>query len=223
MSEDPIRVLLVDNHEIVRKGLRALLSTEEGIEAVGEAANGEEAVRLAAELEPSVVLMDLVMPVLDGIEATRQICAKDPEAKVLVLTSFGSDNKLFPAIRAGAVGYLLKDASPVDLIRAIRAAASGQSMLTGSIARRLLRELSGEQATGVDREVLTERELEVLRHLAHGLSNEDLGRRLFISEATVRSHVSNILSKLSLANRTQAALYALKEGIVSLDEIEGPF
>lgn len=220
MADRPIRVLVVDDHAVVRRGIRALLDTEPGIEVVGEAADGEAALSATLELHPDVVLMDLVMPRVDGIEATRRIREAVPEAHVLVLTSFGTDDKLFPAVRAGALGYLLKDAGPDELIRAIREAAEGRAALNPTVARRLLSEFSGERRRTAPREPLTERELEVLRALAHGLSNEKIATSLFISEATVRTHVSNILSKLELDNRTQAALYALREGIAKLDELE---
>ena len=220
MSQDLIRVLIVDDHQIVRKGLRALLETESGITVVGEARDGREAVSLASQLKPDVILMDLVMPEMDGIAATREIMAHRPSPNVLVLTSYGSDNKIFPAIKAGALGYLLKDTTPAELIAAIHEAAEGQSSLDPTIARRLLREFSAEGKITTPNEPLTERELEVLRLVATGRTNENVAEVLFISKATVRTHMSSILSKLNLANRTQAALYALREGLASLDEID---
>ena len=219
-GRDAITVLVVDDHTVVRRGLAALLATEPGIRVVGEAANGLEAVERAATLRPQVILMDLVMPGMDGVEATTQILARDPEAQVLVLTSFGSDAKVFPAIRAGAVGYLLKDTTPEDLVRAIRRTAAGESPLNPGVARRLLRELAHEEHEAPKGEALSPRETEVLRLLARGLGNLAIGGRLFISEATVRTHVSSILAKLGVANRTQAALYALREGLASIDEID---
>lgn len=219
MSAKPIKVLLVDDHEIVRKGVAALLETEDDIQVVGEATNGREALDKVAELEPRVILMDLVMPEMDGVEATRTIRERHPEAQILVLTSFGGDDKLFPAIKAGALGYLLKDTRPDDLVHAIRQAAEGHSALNPSVARRLLKEFSREAMASAPTEPLTERETEVLSLLARGLTNEQVGAKLFISEATVRTHVSHILAKLGLTNRTQAALYALREGLVSLEEI----
>jgi len=213
-----VRLLIVDDHPVVRSGLRAFLDTEVGMEVVGEASNGREAVELASELCPDVVLMDLVMPEMNGVEATRRIMSECPESTVLVLTSFGSDDKLFPAIKAGALGYLLKDASPSDLARAIREAAAGRSSLDPAVARRLLRELAREHV-GEDVEPLTPREIEVLGLLARGMANVTIARELFISEPTVRTHVSNILAKLGLANRTQAALHALRVGIASLDDL----
>jgi len=210
----------VDDHTVVRRGLVALLATEPGIRVVGEAANGLEAVERAAALRPQVVLMDLVMPGMDGVEATSRILAQHPEAQVLVLTSFGSDAKLFPAVRAGAVGYLLKDTTPEELVRAIRRTAAGESPLNPGVARRLLRELAHEERETPQGEALSPRETEVLRLVARGLGNLAIGERLFISEATVRTHVSSILAKLGVANRTQAALYALRQGLASIDEID---
>jgi NarL family two-component system response regulator LiaR len=219
MSKKTTRVLIVDDHSVVRRGLTALLATEPGIEVAGEAADGREAIELATELRPDVVIMDLVLPELDGVEAIRQIRSRRPETRILVLTSFGSDEMLFPALKAGALGYLLKDASPEELIRAIHATARGLSSLNQTVARRLLAELSHEKSTRADHDGLTPRETEVLRALARGLSNEGISRTLHISEATVRTHVSNILFKLGLDNRTQAALYALREGLTSLDDV----
>ncbi len=216
-----IRILIVDDHEVVRRGLRALLQTEPDLEVIAEAANGKEALAAAERDSPDVILMDLVMPVMDGVEAIRRIRAVRPDSQILVLTSFGSDNKLFPSVKAGAVGYLLKDSTPEELIRAIRNAAAGRTSLHPAIARRLLSELSSQKPRSRPAEPLTQREIELLRCLARGLSNDQIGETLHISEATVRTHVSHILSKLDLSNRTQAALYALREGIASLDEIPG--
>jgi two-component system, NarL family, response regulator LiaR len=218
VSRKAIRVLIVDDHQIVRKGLRALFETEPDLDVVGEAADGIEAVEQAAKLRPDVILMDLVMPRLDGVEATRQIMSRRPKAHVLVLTSYGSDNKIFPAIKAGALGFLLKDTRPEELVAAIRQAAAGQSALDPVVARRLLREFSPDDADHAPSEPLSEREIDVLRLIARGLTNEEIGEKLFISPATVRTHVSNILTKLNLTNRTQAALYALRMGLASLDE-----
>lgn len=220
MSEDSIRILIVDDHAVVRKGLRALLSTEPDLDIVGEAENGRQAVALSARLEPDVVLMDLVMPEMNGVDATREILEANRKIHVLVLTSFGSDDKLFPALRVGAQGYLLKDATPDELIHAIRGCMKEQSTLTPSVARRLLRELSHDPASVEKLQSLTPREMDVLRQLARGSSNETIAQTLFISEATARTHVSNILGKLDLASRTQAALYALKHGVTTLDDLE---
>jgi len=219
MSKDSIKVLIVDDHAVVRKGMRALLATEADMEVVGEAADGHEAIAACEKLEPDVILMDLVMPEMDGVEAIRRIRATRPDARVLVVTSFGSDRKLFPAVKAGAVGYLLKDASPEELIRAVRNAAAGRTSLHPALARRLLAEFASEPGVSRRTEKLTARETELLRCLARGLTNDQMAEELHISEATVRTHVSHILAKLNLANRTQAALYALREGIASLHEI----
>ena len=220
METSPIRLLLVDDHQIVRKGLRALLETEPDIQVVGEASSGIAAIELAADLKPDVILMDLVMPEMDGVEATRQILTRDPDAQVLVLTSYGSDNKIFPAIKAGALGFLLKDSRPEELIEALHAVAQGQSALDPVVARRLLREFKHESGSENGTEPLTHREEDVLRLVAKGLTNERIATSLFISEATVRTHMGNILGKLNVSNRTQAALYALRTGLVSIDEIE---
>jgi NarL family two-component system response regulator LiaR len=219
MSEDTIRVLIVDDHSVVRRGLNALLATEPGIEVAGEAADGRQAVERAVLLRPDVVIMDLVLPEVDGVEAIRQIRTRLPEARILVLTSFGSDEMLFPALKAGALGYLLKDATPEELVRAIRATAKGLSSLNQTVARRLLAELSSDRGKRPSREMLTRRETEVLCSLAQGLSNDGIAGSLNISEATVRTHVSNILFKLGLDNRTQAALFALREGLATLDDV----
>jgi two-component system, NarL family, response regulator LiaR len=213
-----IRILLTDDHVVVRRGTQALLSTEPEIQVVGEAKNGEEAVAKAEELRPDVILMDLEMPVMDGIEAIRRITASQKDARILVLTSFATDDKVFPAIKAGALGYLLKDSSPDELVRAIRQVYRGESSLHPTIARKLLQEMSRPSQKPPTDDPLTEREFEVLKLVAQGNSNQDIADELIISEATVRTHVSNILSKLHLASRTQAALYALKEGLASLDD-----
>jgi two-component system, NarL family, response regulator LiaR len=215
-----IRVLVVDDHLVVRRGIRALLSTEPDIEVIGEAEDGAEAVARADELQPDVILMDLVMPNMDGIEALQCIVDKQPGARILVLTSFATDDRVFPAIRAGALGYLLKDSKPQDLIRSIHEVFRGESSLNPAIARKVLQELSRppERPKTSSAAMLTEREVGILRLVTRGLSNQEIARELVISEATVRTHVSNILSKLHLASRTQAALYALREGLASLDE-----
>jgi two-component system, NarL family, response regulator LiaR len=210
-----IGVLVVDDHMVVRKGIRALLATEPDIEVVGEAADGAKAIVEAARLRPDVILMDLVMPRIDGITAIRQILAAQPDARVLVLTSFVADDKVFPAIRAGALGYLLKDSGPVELAGAIRQVYSGEPSLHPAIARKVLQELAHPPERPPTAEPLTEREVEVLQAVAHGESNQQIATALGISEATVRKHVSNILSKLHLASRTQVALYALREGFIS--------
>ena len=221
METSPIRVLLADDHAIVRRGVRALLATEPDIEVISEAANGAEAVTQAEALRPDVILMDLMMPVLSGIEATRQITTSLPDTRILVLTSFAADENVFPAIKAGALGYLLKDSGPEDLVNAIRQVNRGEPSLEPSIARKLLLELSHppKQQQPLTKDPLTERELDVLRLVAQGCSNKDIAAKLSVSELTARTHVSNILGKLHLASRTQAALYALQKGITSLDDI----
>jgi two-component system, NarL family, response regulator LiaR len=212
-----IRVMIVDDHAIVRKGIRALLSEADGFEVVAEVANGTEAVRYAEETRPDVILMDLLMPVMDGIEATLQITGRCPTARVLVLTSFAADNKVFPAIKAGAVGYLLKDSSPDDLVRAIRQVHRGETALHPTIARKLLQEVARADPHEPAPTALTEREMAVLRLIAQGLSNQEIADRIAVSEPTVRTHVSRILGKLHLASRTQAALYAVQEGWTAED------
>ncbi|MGC9356802.1 MAG: response regulator [Anaerolineae bacterium] len=220
MEHKPIRVLVVDDHVIVRKGIRALLATEEGIDVVGEAKDGQAALESIRALCPDVILLDLLMPKLDGIEVTRQAIAENPRAKILVLTSFAADDKVFPAIKAGALGYLLKDTEPETLVRAIHQVHRGESSLSPTIARKVLQELSHPSDRPPTADPLTERELEVLQVVAKGKSNQEIADVLVISEATVRTHVSNILGKLHLASRTQAALYALREGLASLDNSE---
>jgi len=215
---EQIRVLIADDHAIVRKGIRALLATETDIAVVGEAEDGRQAVAEVERLDPDIVLMDLVMPEVDGIEAIRQIKSRQLEVRILVLTSFAADDKVFPAIKAGALGYLLKDSSPEELIRAIHQVYRGESSLHPMIARKLLQELSRPADQPPAPEPLTEREVEVLQLVAQGHSNQSIADQLVISEATVRTHVSNILGKLHLASRTQAALYALRQGLASLDE-----
>jgi len=213
-----IRILVADDHVVVRQGIRALLATEPDIEVVGEAENGQEAVAETDRLQPDVILMDLVMPEMDGIEAIRRITAQQPEARILVLTSFAADDKVFPAIKAGALGYLLKDSGPEELVGAIHQVHRGESSLHPAVARKLLQELSHPPKQPPTPEPLTEREVEVLRLVAQGRSNQEIAEELVISEATARTHVSNILRKLHLASRTQAALYALREGLASLDD-----
>ncbi len=206
-------MLIADDHPFVRHGLRTYLDTLDDLDVVGEASDGAEAVALAGRLLPDVVLMDLVMPERDGVEATRSIRAASPATKVIVLTSFDDDERVVPAITAGAAGYLLKDVRPAELAEAVRRASRGEALLAPSVAARLMQEVSGERppASG-----LTGRELEVLRLIARGLSNKLIARELVVSEKTVKTHVSNILAKLHLADRTQAALYAVREGLADL-------
>ncbi len=217
MAAAPIRVLVADDHAIVREGLRSLLETEPGMELAGEAVDGEEAVAHARAVRPDVILLDLMMPRLDGIAAIGEIKREQPDARILVLTSFAEDEKVFAAIKAGALGYLLKDSSPQELLQAIREVARGESSLHPTIARKVLRELSRPPELPATPEPLTARELDVLRLVAQGLSNQEIAGRLALSERTARTHVSQILTKLQLANRTQAALYALREGLARPD------
>jgi len=221
-AERPIRVLLVDDHPVVRKGLRALLDRESPIEVVGEAEDGAAAVRAADRLRPDAILMDLEMPGVHGVEATRQVNESHPVIKIVVLTSHASEEDVFPARKAGAVGYLLKHSAPEDVLQAIRQAYRGETVLHPAIARMVLQELHRpshpKQTASAD--PLSERELEVLRRIARGLSNQQIADELVVGEATVRSHVSSILRKLQLASRTQAALYALREGLATLDAVD---
>jgi NarL family two-component system response regulator LiaR len=210
-----IRILIADDYPLVRDSLRALIETEPGMEVVGEAADGIEAVFKTRSLHPDVILLDLVMPRQDGIEAIGQIKRENPEARILVLTSFAEDDKVFPAIKTGAQGYLLKDSSPQQLLEAIRDVYRGQSSLHPTIARRLINELQQPPDLPPTKEPLSEREMEILRLVARGLTNQEIAEELVISERTVRTHVSHILEKLHLANRTQAALYAHREGLAS--------
>ena len=213
---EPIRVLLAEDHRIVRGGLRALLAHHDNIDVIDEAVDGMEAVFKARTLQPDVILMDLMMPRKTGIEAITEIKQHEPNARILVLTSYAEDEHVFAAIKAGALGYLLKETSPKDLLQAIQDVYQGEASLHPSIARRLLREFNRPATAPATDEPLTEREVEVIVLIAQGYSNQMIGDLLFISERTVRTHVSNILSKLHLANRTQAALYALKERLTDL-------
>jgi two-component system, NarL family, response regulator LiaR len=217
MARQPIRLLVVDDHGIVRKGICALLAQVADMQVVGEASDGETAVAQADALKPDVILMDLVMPKMDGVEAIRQILARQPEIRIIALTSFVADDKVFPAIKAGARGYLLKDSEPEELIATIRRVYAGEASLHPSIAMKVLDELSHPQKYPLTPDPLTEREVEVLRLVAQGLDNHKIAKELNIGEATVRTHVGNILSKLQLANRVQAALYALRQGLTTLD------
>ncbi len=221
MTQKPIRVLIADDHAIVRQGIRAVLTEAGGFEVVAEVGNGQEAVTQAEALRPDVILMDLLMPVMNGIEATRQITSAVPRGqqgpRILVLTSFAADDQVFPAIKAGALGYLLKDSSPEDLVHAIHQVYLGEPSLHPNIARMLLREVAHPPEPQPPPDALSTREMDVLRLVAKGLSNREIADRLVISEPTVRAHMSNILGKLHLASRTQAALYAVREGLVSED------
>lgn len=211
---EPITVLLADDHAMVRRGVRAYLETHADMHIVGEAASGAEAVKLCAELVPDVVLLDLVMPGLDGVEATRQIKQASPRTQVVILTSYHENNHVLPAIKAGALSYLLKDVSSEELLAAIRKAAQGEAVLHPRIAQQLMRSLQQPATPHDPFAALSERELEVLRLIAEGLSNAAIGAQLFISEKTVKSHVGNILGKLHLNDRTQAAVYAWRQGFM---------
>ena len=214
-ASERITVLLVDDHALVRGGVRAYLETQPDVEIVGEAGSGREAVELAAARVPDVVLMDLVMPEMDGIEATLRLRQVSPRSQVVVLTSFHDDAHVFPAFKAGALSYLLKDAGPDEVAAAVRAAARGEAVVNPRVAARLIQEFRGERGPQVNPyTALTEREQEVLRLIAQGRSNGEIAAALAISEKTVKGHVSNVLSKLYLEDRTQAAIYAWREGFV---------
>ena len=214
----PIRILITDDHAIVREGLRALIGGKPDMELAGEAADGEEAIHKARSLRPDVILMDLVMPRKNCIEAIEEIKRENPDARILVLTSFAEDDQVLSAIKAGALGYLLKDSSPQELIEAIRCVYRGESSLHPAVARKLILGFGHQQNAKPDVNTITEREMEVLKLVARGLSNQAVAEHLHIGEGTVRFHVSNILSKLQLENRTQAVLYALREGLVTLEK-----
>jgi DNA-binding NarL/FixJ family response regulator len=211
-----IRVLIADDHAVVRQGLRTFLDLQADIDVVGEAADGEEAVAAAAEHVPDVILLDLVMPRLDGIGALRRLRETAPAARVIVLTSFGEDERLFTALRAGASGYLLKDVEPAELVRSIRTVHGGGAPLSPAVAARVVEELASGGAAGrAPADDLTPRELEVLCLIARGRSNKRIALELGVAEKTVKTHVSHVLAKLGLSDRTQAALYAVREGLVS--------
>jgi NarL family two-component system response regulator LiaR len=210
-----IRVLIADDHGVVRQGLTMYLKLDQELEVVGEASNGEEALHMARDLRPDVVLMDVLMPVMDGIEATEKIKAELPEVEVVALTSVLDDGAVTGAVRAGAMGYLLKNTKPRELCRAIKGAAAGQVQLVPEAAARLMREMRAPEKP----EALTARETEVLELLARGRANKQIARELFVEEKTVKAHVSGILRKLGVSSRTQAALYAVRTGLVSMDEL----
>ncbi len=213
-----ITVLIVDDHQMVRQGVRAFLEKQPDISVVGEAASGAEALRLAAELAPDVTLMDLVMPEMDGVETTRRLKQVSPRSQVIILTSYHDDEHIFPAIRAGALSYVLKDVSSGELVEIVRKAARGEAVMHPHVAARVMEELrGGPRAQTPFSSDLSERELETLRLIAEGLNNAEIAERLVISEHTVKRHVSNILSKLHLVDRTQAAVYAWREGVVDKD------
>jgi NarL family two-component system response regulator LiaR len=217
---EKIRLLVVDDHPLVRKGIVAVLETEPDMEVVGECSDGAEAVAQAEKLKPDVILLDLMMPHMDGVEAAQKIKETAPDTQILVLTSFGSADKIFPALNAGVTGYLLKDSDPGELQRAIRRVHRGENYLHPKVTRELLNRMAQppEPQASQQPELLTERELEVLRCIARGMSNAEIAQQLVVSEATVHTHVNRVLTKLNLNSRTQAAIYALKKGLVPLDE-----
>ncbi len=220
MSKRPIKLLVVDDQNIVRKGICALLEQVDDIDVIGEASNGEEAVEQAKRLEPDVILMDLMMPKMDGITAIQEIQAVQLPARIIALTSFVTEDKVFPAIKAGATGYLLKDSEPEDLITAIRKVNRGEPSLHPIVAKMVLEEIGQPVRQPLTPEPLTQREVDIIRLVAQGLSNRQIAEQLVIGEATVRTHVGNVLNKLHLANRVQATLYALREGLTSLEETD---
>ena len=213
-----IRILIADDHAIVREGLNALISTEAGMEIVGEANNGQDAIHLARKLKPDILLLDLMMPIMNGIEAISRISQENDQVRILALTSYADDDIVFSAIKAGALGYLLKDTSPQALLQSIRQVYQGETSLSPSIALKLVREFNQNQKNRTrNAGDLTSREIEILQYVAQGASNQEIADALHLSERTVRNHVGNILKKLHLANRTQAALYALRKGYAQLD------
>jgi two-component system, NarL family, response regulator LiaR len=212
VADAPIRVLVADDHAVVREGLRTFLSLQEGIEVVGEAGDGEAAVREAEIRRPDVILMDLVMPRLDGVGAMRELRWRMPECRVIVLTSYAQDDRLLPAIQAGAAGYLLKDAEPREIARAVRAAHAGEALLAPAIAARLVAAIA-QPAGARPTQRLTPREREVLALIGRGLPNKRIARELGVSEKTVKTHVGHVLAKLGVTDRTQAALHAVREGL----------
>ena len=214
--ENKIQVLIADDHTVVRDGIEALLSTENNIEVIGSASDGAEAVRLAKELEPDVILLDLVMPRMDGVQAIGEIKKDNPEAKILVLTSYAESHQVYSAIKSGAMGYLLKDSSSDDLIKAIYDTNKNIPVLQPEIAHKLMKDIQNSGDFGKSKNKLTNREIEILSHVALGKTNQEIADELVLSERTVRTHITNILSKLGLTNRTQAALYALREGIAHI-------
>jgi two-component system, NarL family, response regulator LiaR len=213
-----IKILIVDDHKIVREGIKAFLTPYEAFEIVGEAGNGLEAVKLASCLSPDIILMDLMMPEMDGVEATQQIKQKYPQTKILILTSFAEDEKVVAAIKAGATGYLMKDSSPSELKAAILEIHHGESYLPPHIASLLIKELNRPGIGQTIHSLLTEREEEIIKLVARGCSNQEIAQELVLSVWTVRTHISSILTKLNLKNRTQAALFALREGMVELTQ-----
>ncbi len=218
MIDHKIQVLIVDDHVMVRKGIIALLNEYADILVVGEAPNGLKAIDSVEQLKPDVVLIDLAMPVMDGIEAIKRIIAVHPDQRIIVLTSYTGDDKLIPAIKAGALGYLEKDAQPEELVQSIRDVYSGEPSLNTMLAWRFLRKMSGVETTRPSAEDLSERELQVLRLLSLGKTDQEIADQLVLTDVTIRTHISRILTKLGLKNRVQAALYGIRSGLVSLHE-----
>jgi NarL family two-component system response regulator LiaR len=214
-ERDQITIVIVDDHTIVRQGLRTYLDLQPDLKVVGEAADGQQAVKLVRDQLPDIVLMDLVMPNMNGVDATRAVTSISPSTRVIVLTSFSEDEQVFASIKAGAQGYLMKDVLPQDLVRAIRTVHRGEAQLDPEIARKLMQEFSNPQPA-TPKHDLTERELEVLALISQGKSNKEISEDLVLSEKTVKTHVSNILQKLHLSDRTQAAVYALRQRIVEI-------
>lgn len=215
---ESISILLVDDHAMVRQGVKAFLVTQPDLSVVGEASSGEEAIKLAAQFIPDVILMDLIMPNMDGVEATRRVKQVSPRSQIVVLTSYHEDEHIFPALKAGALSYVLKDVSAEELAAAVRKAAVGEAVLHPRVAARVIKELQGKREDNPNPFTeLSERELEVLKLIADGMSNAEMAAKLVLSEKTIKGHVSNILSKLHLADRTQAAVYAWREGVVRKD------
>ena len=215
-----IRILIVDDHKIVRQGLKTFLDLQDDLEVVGEGENGRQAIDLVKRLKPDVILLDLIMPEMDGVEATKVIISEEPDARIAILTSFSDEEKAMPALEAGAVGYLLKDIAPDDLAESIRAIRRGETVLHPAITKQLMARLQNTEKnpnTSPELESLTNRETEVLRHVAKGMSNDEISNALLISSLTVKTHVSNLLGKLNLGDRTQAAIYAIRHGVAPLD------
>ncbi|HEY5729097.1 MAG TPA: response regulator transcription factor [Anaerolineales bacterium] len=215
MMANQISVMLVDDHAMVRQGVKAFLVTQPDIVVIGEASSGEEAIQLAAQHIPDVILMDLIMPNMDGVEAARKVKQVSPRSQIVVLTSYHEDEHIFPALKAGALSYILKDVSAEELVSAVRKAAAGEAVLHPRVASRVIKELQGRREDNLNPFTeLSERELEVLKLIADGMSNAEMAAKLVLSEKTIKGHVSNILSKLHLVDRTQAAVYAWREGVV---------
>ncbi len=218
MGNQPIQVLIVDDHTMVRQGMKALLQEYEDIHVIGEAANGLKAIELVDRLKPDVVLIDLAMPVMDGVEAIKRIMAAHPDQRIIVLTSYAGDDKLVPVIKAGAMGYIVKDAQPEELIQSIRDVYAGEPSLSPKMAWKLLHGMHEVESTRRMEVELSEREIEVLRLLTKGKTDQEIAKELVLTDVTIRTHISRILSKLGLKNRVQAALYGIRSGMVSLDE-----